>query len=638
MRVTRIVLSSVVVMAWFATAVADETKVASIPAALAPSKPELIAWSASDELQVRLLKEITNRMLREPGETKSRWLIELGTLYAANLSGPLWVSGDASKPRVQKVMQHLRTSDEWGLRPADYRFDIPQSFNDDQEKVQFEIDFSLHVLKYIDHARNGRFRPTELSLWYEGAFNAADNMELLPRLAESKEPSRVLEAQHPQYEGFRNLRRAYLKQRSDKDDLKQLRLPRSGPMLRRGMRHPDVAILRQLLDAPVEPDREGGSHDPEVFDVTVDEAVRAFQREAGLYVDGIVGSKTRTQFEGGSATVSEDALLANMEKWRWLPRDLGDLYIWNNLPSFQTQLVKNGQVIHEERIIIGKEKTQTPVFSDTMTHVVFKPQWGIPNSIKVKDLLPRLARGDLGVLRRRGMRIQYDGKVVDPSRYDWRRTDIKFIPIVMGAGRSNPLGRVKFMFPNHHAVYMHDTPKKYLFDSRTRTFSHGCIRVRNPVRLAEVVLAETSGWPQREVAEQLSRNAKENNRVDLGKTIHVHNTYFTVLAEATGRLKTLKDVYGHDKRIKQALAGHSMEFIAKSDPARIHRQEIARVEANRSSFSSRKRGSRYSGASRYSLGGPRYSAQRKRARTKRRRKRQAPRYNPNPFSLFAFGY
>jgi L,D-transpeptidase YcbB len=634
MRITSIILSFVVAIACFGTALADDPKEAGLSASLTPSKSALTLWSASDELQVLILREITDRKVREPGK---RWLDELGTLYAAKLSGPLWVSGDAPKPGVRKVMRHLRASDEWGLRAADYRFDIPLSFSDDQEKVRFEIDFSLNVLKYVDHARNGRFRPTELSLWYEGDSNAADHGELLSRLAHSKDPSRLLEAQHPQHEGFRNLRRAYLKQRgkNEQDGLKEVRWPRSGPMLHLGKRHPDVAILRQLLDAPVDPDREGASSDPEVFDVTVEEAVRAFQRQSGLDVDGIVGSKTRTQFEGGPAT--EEMLLANMEKWRWLPRELGDTHIWNNLPSFRTKVVKNGQVIHEERIIIGKTKTQTPVFSDSMTHVVFKPQWGIPNSIKVKDLLPRLARGDLGVLRRRGMRIQYDGKVVDPSRYDWRHTDIKSIPIVMGAGPSNPLGRVKFMFPNHHAVYMHDTPDRHLFDSQTRTFSHGCIRVRNPVRLAEIVMAETSGWPRSQVAAQLSGEAKENYRVDLGVTISVHNTYFTLIADYMGRLTRFDDIYGHDERIKQALSGHSLEFIAKSDPARIQRQEMARIEENRPSSSYRTRRSRHYRASRHSLGGPSY-AQRKKARAKSRRTRRVPSFNLSLTNPFGFGF
>lgn len=182
------------------------------------------------------------------------------------------------------------------------------------------------------------------------------------------------------------------------------------------------------------------------------------------------------------------------------------------------------------------------------------------------------------------MRIQFPDKVVSPAHYNWARTDIRSVPIVMGAGSSNPLGRVKFMFPNHHAVYMHDTPDKHLFKNSKRLFSHGCIRVRDPIRFAEVVLGESSNWSDSEIAAQLTRQAQENNRFDLEKTISVHNTYFTLVATEDGKLEKLPDIYGHDKRIKQALAGKSLKVIASSDPARIHKREIDRLAKSAPSY------------------------------------------------------
>ncbi|MEO1545098.1 MAG: L,D-transpeptidase family protein, partial [Pseudomonadota bacterium] len=171
-------------------------------------------------------------------------------------------------------------------------------------------------------------------------------------------------------------------------------------------------------------------------------------------------------------------------------REFGAFHIWNNIPSYRTEVRRDGEVIHTERIIVGKTSTQTPVFNDRMTHIVFKPEWGVPSSIKIKSLLPRLAGGDYDVLRRRGMRIALNGRSGDPRRINWSKRDIRTIPIVQGAGSSNPLGRMKFMFPNKHAVYMHDTPKRHLFKTRTRTHSAGCIRVRDPQRLAEILTSE----------------------------------------------------------------------------------------------------------------------------------------------------
>ncbi len=592
MRICKPMLATAVLLAGLSAANANETISGDTQSEPARFAAEPTLWTAGDGLQVGILREITERKLRRPDDTKSFWLDELGTIYAAHLSTPLWVDGNAPAARARKVMRHLVSADEWGLRSSDYRFDVPAEFASERQKALFELEFSLNLLKYIDDARRGRFRPTEMSLWYERSSNRADSVELLPRIAQADDPSELLAAQHPQHAGFKRLRKAYLR-RTFPDRFGPIKAvergPKpifleNGPSLRRGERHPQIAQLRKRLKVPA-----SSASSEDLYDRRLMKAVNRFMRTQGWRRKHVYDNKVRRALNetvqgerrASRGRVALSDIVANMEKWRWLPRDLGDIHIWNNLPSFRTQVVKDGRVIHEERIIIGKTETQTPVFSDTMTHVVFKPQWGIPNSIKIKDLLPRLAGGDLDVLRRRGMRIQFEDKIVPPHRYDWSRTDIKSIPIIMGAGSSNPLGRVKFMFPNHHAVYMHDTPTKHLFKSRTRTFSHGCIRVRNPIRLAEIVLGETSDWDRQQVADHLRRRAKENNRIDLNTTVGVHNTYFTVVADKDGNLETLKDIYGHDRRLKQALSGKSLQVIAKSDPARIHNEKIARLEEAR---------------------------------------------------------
>lgn len=648
MRICNPMLAAAVVLASLTAANANETisgdtRAASISLAAQPP-----IWTAGDDLQVGILREITAQKLRQPNETKSYWLDELGTIYAARLSQPLWIKGNAPAPRAKKVLRHLARADYWGLRPSDYRFDLPAQFVDERQKTRFELNFSLNVLKYVDHARRGRFRPTEMSLWYERSSNRADNVELLPRIAQADNPADLLAAQHPQHAGFKRLREVYLR-RKFPDRFEPIRavnrghpkhiILEDGPSLRRGQRHPQIALLRKRLKVPA-----SSISRQDLYDRKLMKSVNRFMRTQGWRRKHVYDNKVRRALNEtvrgprrqARSRVSLADIVANMEKWRWLPRDLGDIHIWNNLPSFRTEVVKNGKVIHEERIIIGKTKTQTPVFSDTMTHVVFKPQWGIPNSIKIKDLLPRLASGDLDVLRRRGMRIQFEDKVVSPNRYNWSRTDIKSIPIVMGAGSSNPLGRVKFMFPNHHAVYMHDTPSKHLFNSRTRTFSHGCIRVRNPVKLAEIVLGETSNWPEQQVAAHLRRRAKENNRVDLNAKVGVHNTYFTVIADENGKLETLDDIYGHDRRLKQALAGKSLKVIAKSDPARIHNEEIARLEESRPRYGNYQRRNTYSASyfdnNQYALGGPSFFyAQPKPKKYKQKKKKASQGWTFSPF-------
>lgn len=592
MRYSPVILSIAMVIAGLSLADAaagqDTSATPSAAASETPAASRQVVWTASKSLQVSILREITARRAKSRDETSTRMLDVLGTLYSAELTGPLWIGDRKLSERAHKALAELRRADEWGLTPADYAVRVPRNLGVEADEARFEIDFTQNLLKYVDHAQNGRFRPSEMSLWYERTDKKIDYFSIIRQLAEAQDPSTVLVAQHPQHEGFKRLREVYLRrmfpERSHAAGERSKLEPRPvvlamGVSVRLGQRDPQIPLLRRRLEVPAASLEVADLYDRELM-----EAVNAFMRTQGWRRKHVFDNKVRAALNemNGAARaqtnrVSTQDILANMEKWRWLPRDLGSIYVWNNLPSFKTQVVKNGRVIHEERIIIGKTGTQTPVFSDTMTHVIFKPQWGVPSSIKVQSLLPRLAAGDYDVLRRRGMRIQFPDKVVSPMAYDWSRTDITSIPIVMGAGSSNPLGRIKFMFPNHHAVYMHDTPDKHLFENSERLFSHGCIRVRNPLRLAEVVLGETLNWSLAQIDAQLTPDAQESHRIDLNKTLSVHNTYFTVMADEAGNLETLPDIYDYDRRIEQALAGVSLSVIARSDPARLQKQEIERL-------------------------------------------------------------
>jgi murein L,D-transpeptidase YcbB/YkuD len=236
-----------------------------------------------------------------------------------------------------------------------------------------------------------------------------------------------------------------------------------------------------------------------------------------------------------------------------MPDDLGELYVWVNIPEFTLRIVKSGAVIHTERVITGLTDKQTPVFSENMKMIVFRPRWNVPNSIKVKELYPSLARGG-AYFERANLRLTQNGRVVDPLSVDWTVADIRKFDIYQPPGDGNVLGDMKFAFPNKHDVYMHDTPNKNLFDEASRTFSHGCMRVRNPKAMAEVLLHQDKGWDIGNV-EDLIANGAENNEVMLDHKIGVHVTYLTVWVDDAGQLQTARDVYGHEQRIKLALAG-----------------------------------------------------------------------------------
>ncbi len=270
-------------------------------------------------------------------------------------------------------------------------------------------------------------------------------------------------------------------------------------------------------------------------------------------------------------------LLVNMEQWRWMPDDLGAFHVISNVPEFMLRVVKDGKVVHAERIIAGLTDKQTPVFSAEMTMVTFHPQWGVPNSIKVKEILPGLLRGR-SVMTRNNLKIALNGKEIDPAQVDWTKADIRAYHVYQPGGGQNVLGVVKFSFPNKHDVYMHDTPTKNLFNAASRTFSHGCMRVRDPLKFATVLLEQDKGWNMSRVAALAGPGGGQNNAVTLGRKIPVHVTYFTAVVDEAGKLTTYADPYGHENRIQMGLDGKA-HLIAKSkqDLGAARAEVIARL-------------------------------------------------------------
>ena len=452
-----------------------------------------------------------------------------------------------------------------------------------------EAKISLGVIKYLWHARGGRVDPSQLSLWLDQSPRTLYASTAIREFETNDDPAATLRAQHPKHPQFEALRQALLRARGQIDEPKPSPLVLTGSKITLGQRHIDVALIRQRLGLMTEPENE--THADEEFIGTV----RNVMRNAGFgkkkwYVDDDVRAAINKAGENAKPRDNKayvQKIIINMERWRWVPADWGPLHVWNNLPEFESRIVKNGEFIHRERIIIGQRHTQTPVFSDAMSRVDFQPTWGLPPSIKLQQFGNR---GDISAsLARRNMRIvDDDGTVIRPGRINWAKADIRHIPIVQGPGPGNPLGRLKFVFPNSHAVYMHDTPDKHLFNASVRTFSHGCMRLRNPQQYAEVILRERSGWTPADVAKHLKY--KDTIKVYLPEHIPVHVTYFTAVADASGRVKMLTDVYDHDKRIADAMSGVPIKKIAARDPALAQlreNQELARRSNSRDARRSR---------------------------------------------------
>ena len=248
------------------------------------------------------------------------------------------------------------------------------------------------------------------------------------------------------------------------------------------------------------------------------------------------------------APISVTDVLANMERWRWLPADLGERHIIVNVPEYRLRLIDQDRITHEARVIVGKPNTQTPVFSDVMEHIIVNPSWSIPPSILRNEILPKLAQ-DPDYAAKLGYQVYRSGKSIS---------------VRQPPGERNALGLVKFMFPNEHAVYLHDTPNRSLFARDQRAFSHGCVRLDQPFRLAEILLAE-QGYTEQRLRGMVGSGER---MIKLTKPVPVHLTYFTLKIGENGQLERVADIYNHDQGLKTALATQGRASYARLGQAR----------------------------------------------------------------------
>ncbi len=292
----------------------------------------------------------------------------------------------------------------------------------------------------------------------------------------------------------------------------------------------------------------------EIFDEDLKNAVISFQKTHGLFADGIVGLQTQ-KFLNKSAKEKIEQIRLNLERMRWLPRNFGDKYILINIPEYRLRMIENNDIKLNMAVVVGERKHPTPIFSDKMSYIVLNPNWNIPESITKKEILPKLLK-DPNYLASKGIDI-YQGWHKDSEKVETTEVldtlilqDIDSVPnfrFTQGPSDENPLGRMKFMFPNKHAVYLHDTPAKSLFNNARRAYSHGCIRLSKPEELLSTILDEDKTINSGRVNQILSEETEKEKAIGLSKKIPVHIIYLTSFVEENGKLPFREDIYNYDK-------------------------------------------------------------------------------------------
>ncbi len=477
--------------------------------------------------------------------------------YAANPEF-IWVSGYGPNARAGEAIRTLGDAGSHGLIAAEYAVEVPSagfSMDDTRARltdlIRFEVALSARVLRYVQDAQGGRIDANRLSGYHDMPAKPVDMQAALKVLAHTQDVKTYMESRHPQNAEYQALRVELeaLKASQENDIVIDAKL-----VLKPGETNAELPKIIKLISRDMD-DEFGGEFGEilyrnagaQTYTEDLVPAVKAAQARKGLKPDGVVGPRTVAALAGESKAGRVEKVEIALEQMRWLPSDLGGTRVFINQPAYTATYFENGEVKLETRTVIGKPSNQTSFFYDEIEQVDYNPYWGVPRSILVNEMLPRL-RSDPGYLDRAGYEVtDGKGRRIPSASVNWGAYgsnipyDVRQTP-----SEANALGELKILFPNKHAIYMHDTPSKDLFKRDVRAFSHGCVRLQDPRGMAAAVL----GTSREYVAQKLSQGHSSEK---VTRKIPVYVAYFTAWPNAAGQVEYFADVYDRDARLKLAI-------------------------------------------------------------------------------------
>jgi L,D-transpeptidase YcbB len=480
--------------------------------------------------------------------------------YQKRAYEPAWIDGRSPRSQMDELINALQHADREGLDPSLYNasmlaarrneatkgFLSKKGFNEG-EAVTLDAWLTYLYMQYASDLANGISDLAHADPNWRIPGQDFDPLTTLSDALEHDTVGRSLDELVPHDPQYDALRKALAQYRDIAAKGGWPALP-ANLKLKPGQQSPVVPVLAKRL--AVTGDFSGNVGDAHtVYSTELQEAVKRFQRRHGLEPDGVVGPTVVAQMNvPAEARVRQIEL--NLERWRWLPRNIGDRHIIVNIPEYRLEVWDHNQVPLAMRVVVGKKDTPTPIFSDQMTYIVFAPYWNVPADIVQNETLPSVMR-DPAFLERTNMEvIDTHGNPVDPASVDLSNPEA--YRFRQRPGTSNSLGLVKFMFPNTFNVYLHDTPVDSLFARATRSFSHGCVRLEQPEALARYVLADQPSWTPEKIQEAM--HGDEETIVKLRQPIPVYLGYWTARVSPDGILQFRNDVYGTDARQTQTLA------------------------------------------------------------------------------------
>jgi murein L,D-transpeptidase YcbB/YkuD len=506
------------------------------------------AAEAHKAFAAELAKAVEAIDLKAGASDERRDRAAIQAFYRARLGEPVFLDIRDATATGRSVAAMLGRAAEDGLDPKVYAVEPPPVGAAPEILATAELAYAEAALRYARHAAGGRMVLSKISPLVTPKIVLPDPASVLAKLANAPDAGAVLEDYNPPHDGYKRLkaRLAAMRVSPEPPPPPQVIVP-AGGQLKPGAKDPRILALRQRLNTPV---AEGG--DAEIYDDVLVSQVRLFQKERDLGTSGIVGPATLAALNKiePSRTATEADVIVNMERWRWLPRDLGRLNVFVNVAGYYLDINRNGKPIHHTRVIVGRPANQTPLFSETMTYINVNPYWNVPVSILKKEMLGDIQATGGASLDRGNYEVLVNDRVVASNAVDWVNVDTSQVRVRQRPGGGNALGNVKFMFPNQHSVYLHDTSSRSLFSQDARSLSHGCVRVFEPFAFANKLLTDEPDLTGDKIKAMVGG---EEKTLWLKVKPVVHLTYFTTVVEDDGRMTFRRDIYGHDQRMKQLL-------------------------------------------------------------------------------------
>ena len=497
------------------------------------------------------------------------------SFYIQRKFSPAWMGKNGEFPLADDLLEEIKNCEKHALIPEYYHYkaietlintvrnkhDLPSPMFQD---IAADLDILLTDTFFLfsSHLLYGFVNLEAVHIKGESFNPDIDLAGILNDALKDHTIRKALQNLSPHHQEYLNLQSALKKYR----ELAAQNEPSGisvGKILRYGVSQERVRALRNRLIFLGDL-KAAETQNPTFFDHDLEKAVKRFQFRHGLTVDGIAGEQTVAAMNVSVRTRLRQ-IEFNMERWRWLPRDLGTKYILVNIANSKLSVVEHNRPIMEMRVVVGKRFRKTPVFSGKMLYLVINPYWNVPTKLALRDLAPKVC-SDPGYLAARNIKVyknwQHDSPEIDPALINWcTLTRKSYFPykLQQTSGPYNPLGKIKFIFPNKYAVYLHDTPDKSLFDKTLRYFSHGCIRVEKPYLLAEFLLKSNPRWTKEAFLNLLESSTRKN--VSLNEQIPVYITYITAWEDRNGVVHFLNDVYKQDRILYTALKERPCQFL-----------------------------------------------------------------------------